>query len=190
MFDYPDEDGEDSSSSSVEDEEEVRVDEEEAIVLQKLSRDDPRRMQVTMEERRWALEIKNSIQLIAELDNLSDYMYAQLAIITRGNVKDAIRRVTGLQHYRQEYNILDTLQDGCQQLLKLFDLFPEQFLSFSFSESEGTYVLIHDATKFDTTALNTPEKVQSFMAAAYYLEATKCPDMASIRRGSIVFVEW
>jgi hypothetical protein len=169
-------------NSSIEDEEEA--------IPQMLRIDDPRRMKLTKQEHRWAYDIKNTIQSMAELDNLSDFMYAQLAIITKGNLEDAIRRVTGLQHYRQEYNILDTLQDGCQQMKMLFEFFPEQFLDFSFSLSGGTYVLIHDVTKMDTAVLNTAEKVQKFMAAAYYLHTTMCPDMASIRSGCIAIMEW
>ena len=166
------------------------VDHDEEPIPERLSIDDPRRMHLTVEERQWALDIKDAVKSTAELDDLSDFMYAQLAIITRGNLEDAIRRVTGLQYYRQEYNILDTLQDGCRQMKKMIDLFPRQLLSFSFSVNEGTYVLIHDMTELDTTALNTPEKARSWMAGSYYIHATMCPDMASIRRGSITLIEW
>ena len=152
--------------------------------------DDPRRMTLTKEEHHWALEIKRAVELLPELDNLSDFMYAQFAIITRGAVDDAIQRAFGLQEFRQEYGIMDNVIDGQRHLQNLIKAFPEQLLSFSFSHADGAYVLIHDVTKFDTSVLKSQSQINSWMAATYYLHSTMNPDIAAIRRGCIVLIEW
>ncbi|CAB9511535.1 expressed unknown protein [Seminavis robusta] len=93
------------------------------------------------------------------------------------------------ENFRQEYGILDSVIDGCKHMRRMVELFPLHLLSFSFSYNEGTYVLIQDVPELDTTQLDTPENVNSFMAATYYLHTTYSPDMASIRRGIIVLAE-
>lgn len=145
---------------------------------------------MTRQEHEWALEFKAAVEQIPELDNLSDFMYAQFAIIAKGNLDDAIQKACGLQEFRHEYEILDNLQDGQRHIQKMIELFPEQMLAFSFSHDDGAYLLIHDVTKFDTTVLKSPSQVNSWMAATYYLHATMNPVFAAIRRGCIVVVEW
>lgn len=151
--------------------------------------DDPKRMALTREEKQWALDIKDLVEMMPDLDNLSDFMYAQLALICEDNAEDAVRRAYGLQAFREEYNILDTYEDGCRYIRAMIDLFPEEFLSFSFSHQDGTYVLVHDASKLKTTNLTTPKKVEAFFAAAYYFHQAMIPDMESARKGTIVLVE-
>ncbi|CAB9501048.1 expressed unknown protein [Seminavis robusta] len=71
----------------------------------------------------------------------------------------------------------------------MFELMPGQHLGFSFSQEEGTYLFAHDATKLDSTRLNTPEKVDDWLGACYYIHTAFCPDMDSIRKGIICLAE-
>lgn len=163
--------------------------EEEEALPAIMGQDDPRRMQLTREESDWALDIKDAVESLAELDNMSDLMYAQLAIICHDDIPNAIRRAYGLQEFRQEYKILDNLEEGCHRLRGLVDMFPEEFLSFSFSEQESIYVLIHDLSKLNFEALKSPKDVHRFFAGAFYLHTIFCPDLASIRKGMLVMIE-
>ncbi|CAB9516313.1 expressed unknown protein [Seminavis robusta] len=152
--------------------------------------DDPRRMKLTQEERVWALEIKEMIENSPELDTkYNDFMYAQMAIITKGDLEDAMNRAHGLQDFRREYKILDTLEQGHMCMKKFIEILPLHWLSFSFSPSEGTYILVHDVSKIDTNLLNTVSKVETWMAASYYLHTSFSADMACIRRGCISMAE-
>lgn len=180
------EDGGDSSSSSSEGDF-PQLEEEPLPAI--MGPHDPKRMALTREEKQWALDIKDIVKMMPDLDNLSDFMYAQLALICEDDTEDAIRRAYGLQAFREEYNILDTYEDGCRCIRALVGLFPEELLSFGFSHQGGTYVLVHDASKLKTTALDTPKKVETFFAASYYLHQAMIPDMASARKGIIVLVE-
>ncbi|CAB9511534.1 expressed unknown protein [Seminavis robusta] len=179
---------EDDGSHNSEDEDEEE-DDEETIPRVIGNIDDPRRMKLTQEEHEWALEIKEMIANSPELDKYTDFMCAQMAIITRGDLEDAMHRAHGLQDFRREYKILDTLEQGHMCMKQLTELLPLHLLSFSFSPSEGTYILAHDLTKIDTKLLNTVSKVETWMAASYYLHTTFSADMASIRRGCIAMVE-
>jgi hypothetical protein len=154
-----------------------------------LGKDDPRRMKLTRAEYQWALEVKNQLQSIPELDHLSDFMYAQLAVFTRGDLQEAEHRARGLQEFVQEFKILNTYEEGCRLLRFMVQMFPRQFLSFTFSDLEGTYVLAQDIAHFDTTVLKTLTQTNKWFVAAYYLHATMTPDLATIRKGHVVLLE-
>ncbi|CAB9516622.1 expressed unknown protein [Seminavis robusta] len=154
-----------------------------------LSINDPRRMQLTREELEWARDVKELTRGYPDLDNVSDFMCAQIAIITRGDLDDAVSRVVALQYYRQNYKVIDTEDDGIRYLNFLVPFFPTQILSFCFSISEGTYLLVQDVTKMETCALSAADKVNDWMAASYYMHNAMCPDFATIRRGTITLLE-
>ena len=152
--------------------------------------DDPRRMKLTREELMWALDIKDVIEMMPDLDNLADFWYAQYAIICKDNVADAVQRATALQAFREEYKVRETLEDGRRRTGSLIlELMPRQWLSFSFSSSDGTYVLVHGLTKCDTTNLTTAKKADDWFASIYYMQTACLPDLESVRKGYICCVE-
>lgn len=126
------------------------------------------RMKLTSQEHEQALEIKQAIEATPELDNLSDFMYAQLAIVSE-NVNDAMRRTSGLQCFREKHRILQTYEFGCRALQRHVESCPLAFLSSGFNPDEGTYMLVQDAAKFDTSAITTDELRREFFAGQYYL---------------------
>ena len=58
--------------------------------------DIPKGMQLMQEEYEWALSIKAAVEGIPELGNRSDMFYAQLALITRGDVAKAVEQCQNL----------------------------------------------------------------------------------------------
>ena len=155
-----------------------------------MSRDDPRRMMLTREEQWNALDIKATIEEgHPEIDNLSDFWYAQLAIVCHDNVDDAVQRAQALQHFRQEYAIADTLSEGYRAIKDLVELFPGAFLSNYFNEEVGIHVLVHDHSKYETSSLKTPEKVRKWFVGLYYMSQSGAPDFESIRKGFLSMVE-
>ena len=146
---------------------------------------DPQRMVLTNDETRWALAIKAAASNIPELDLISDYKYAQLAIIERDNVEGAIAAATALQAIREEYKFIDSCEEGVRSLRKVVEYNPRKFLNFSFSETEQKHVFVHDVCQ----RVSQEENIETYMAGAYYLFQTVTMDFESIRRGIIVLIE-
>ena len=154
-----------------------------------LTQYDPERMKLTRQENQHALEIKEMVEGMPDLDNLSDLMYAQLAIVCKDNVENAIERCYAMQEFKQEYIIVDTVQQGFRHLQANFALFPEQMLSFSFAQSEGTYTFVHDFTKFEPKAFTSAEMAEDWLKVMYYSHILFFPDIESIRKGIVFVVE-
>lgn len=151
--------------------------------------DDPRRMILTRQETTWALNIKHAIEGTPELDNLTDFWYAQFAIICEDNIEEVVKRALGLQAYRQEYKILDTYNDANRRLRAYTSIFPTTYLSFSFSPLVGTYIIVQDGTKLDTTLISSPAQEEDFFAGGFYLHALLGSDFESLRKGEFWIVE-
>ncbi|CAB9514468.1 expressed unknown protein [Seminavis robusta] len=49
--------------------------------------------------------------------------------------------------------------------------------------------MAHNARNMDTTQLDTPDKVDSYMAGVYYIQSALNADLAAVRRGCTVLVE-
>ena len=155
-----------------------------------MGQNDPRRMRLTREEKDWALDIKEVMEELPEINNLSDFWYAQYAIICKDNIDDAVHRALELQAFREEYKILDTHSDGIRRIHQLVKTSPERFMSLNFSQAEGTYIVTQDLTKVDVAQIgSTPEKLENWFAADFYLHNLIAPDLDSIRKGDFMIVE-
>ena len=155
-----------------------------------MNSDDPRRMKLTAEERDWALDIKDMINMMPELESISDFWCAQLALTCKDNILDAFHKARALQHFKKEYRISDSLEDGCQNLRRLVHLFPEHFLSFSFSHQDSMYVNFVDMAKCDpSTQITTRRDEVHWFAGSYYVMHALFPDFESVRKGCITVAE-
>lgn len=154
-----------------------------------LAQNDPRRMQLTEEERGWALDIKDAIEMFPELDNLSDFVYATLAVAVKDNVEDAVRRAHQLQAFREEYGLKDTLQESQHIIAKAVQQHPSLCYDVSFHPKQGKYILVQDIAAFSPTEEPTTQQVEDFAIFGYYLLHALFPDLESTRRGYTVFVE-
>ena len=165
----------------------------------KLGQLDPRRMLLTPEETVWALQVKRAIAQQPEIDTISDFMCAQLAILAEGDTAGAVERAAGLQAVREEYKFMDNYQDGRIGLRQLVERNPRQFLSFSYSELEGKYVLVHDVAQCDVSsarqmadgyyASSRRDQERILLVGGYFLHHAMTMDFASIRQGLIVLIE-
>jgi len=176
--------GEDEGN--VEGHEAVRLDLQNRI----LGPDDPERMMLSAEELEWALDIKDAFGMVPELDRISDFMCAQWAVKLKGDVEEAVRRALILQAYREEYGVNESsLEDGIRGLIALLQLCPRQFMSWSYSKSDGRYVLVHDVAALDASTLRNPDRQETFFRGSYWLHHAMCMDMESIRKGWITIAE-
>ena len=148
------------------------------------------RMDMNEEELQWTRAVKTAIETSDELDNLSsDYLYAQYAIVERGNVPAALDRAARMQAFREEYGVLDTLADARRHLKGLVESMPGLFLSFSFNQGDSNYAVVLDVTKFDMSAIRTHEGVSSCIKGWYYLLQALAPDLEAVRRGATFLCE-
>ncbi|CAB9501402.1 expressed unknown protein [Seminavis robusta] len=152
-------------------------------------KDDPARMQLTNEERQWALSIRAAIEANNEIDPVSDFKCVHLAIIFQGDVEAAVESALHLQCFRHEYDILDTLSESRRALAKLIKLFPKYYMSYSFNKEDGDYYLVYDITQFSIKKMTRTEMFTTFNAGSYYFLHATTVDFALMRKGSIFIAE-
>jgi hypothetical protein len=150
---------------------------------------DPRRMQLSARERALAIGIKEAIASTAEMDPVSDFMCAQLALIDGDDTEAALQRVYHLQCLKEEYGIFDTVQDGKAILVEYVEMMPKTLLCFTYCKDTGQYIMMYDNTKFDGSRMTSEKHVRIWMGAMYYTLQTLCPDFEAIRCGSTLVFE-
>lgn len=143
---------------------------------------------ITGEECDWATDIKEAINLTPGLSSISDFMCAQLALFVKDDVEEALERAIQLQAFKEEYGIMDTLEDGRRFLRAFIRLFPRQVLDFS-RRDDGTSVIVQNLAQLDSSVLTTKESMRSFLGGSYYLHHALYPDFASMRSGALILVE-
>ena len=148
---------------------------------------DPSRMKLSKQETEWALNIKDTIEGFPDIDNLSDYMYAQLALVEQDNIEAAVERAYKLQLFQKEYGTLDSVADGMRHLRNLVEMFPKYLLSFAF-DGDNT-IFVYNYKGFDRRALNTPEKLRTWFVGCYYIAMCVTTDFKEIRDGPMAMAE-
>ena len=171
------------------------------------NRDDPSRMEFkSKEERELVKKIRTRIENDPEIDQVTDYTYAQLALALTaqqgGNgllnddeeatvIDGALKAAQHLQLLKEEYDILDTLGDAERTLRNFFDMLgPRVYLSFSFNERNGNYVVIYDISEITQESYKSrPDGVELAMRAMYYICHALTCDLEAIRRGHVLMCE-
>jgi hypothetical protein len=147
------------------------------------------RMELSARERDLAIHIKQAIANTADLDPVSDFMCAQLALMDGDNIEQALHRVHHLQCFKEEYGILDTVQDGTRCFEAYIDLFPRIHLSLAYCQESGEYVIIYDNTQFETSRLNSEERLRTWLGGVFYTCHVVTPDFAAMRCGTTLVLE-
>lgn len=160
-----------------------------ADITRVLSQHDPDRMKLTKQEHDHAVAIKEVIDGLPDLDNLSDLMYAQLAMVCKNNIENVIQRCYAMQDFKQEYSLVDTKEQGQRYLEWGVQLFPQHLLSFGFCQDDGKHVIVHDLAKFEPKAFTSPNMADDWCKVLYYLHLLMFPDLESIRKGIVQIVE-
>lgn len=150
------------------------------------------RMYLLSDERSWANQIKERVENMPELDNLSDYWYAQLTLVELGDTHAALERVVALQQVRQEYKIVDSLVEAKRALregLRL-GLFPD-LLAFDFNLVRGGLFLAWDMAKQENKAAfkSNPRAEDIVVKQLYFIYQALTCDMEAIRRGHTMMIE-
>lgn len=174
-------------------EEEEFLSEEEAGEIK--AKNDPRRMMLTQEEWEMAYRIKKEFRdPFNGLDMVSDYWCAQLAIAREGILDEHLEKLLdmakGIETFKREFNIRDTLEEGCRALQELVELVPTLLLYYGFDRIQGTCTCALDVNGVDATNINsTPRNYDAFMVGLYYLHHAFSYDMETLRKGLVSQVD-
>ena len=143
----------------------------------------PERMELSEQERQWALSVRSAVNATAELDNLSDFMCAQLALIHRENTEAAIEKATILQEIRQAFDIKDTFESSLSTIKLFVTLHPGYLVTLI--NNEGTLVMTVDSSKKPTSRelRSLRGGVEKFLHGIYVLFHILNFDFEAIRRG-------
>ncbi|CAB9522248.1 expressed unknown protein [Seminavis robusta] len=162
---------------------------------------DEGRMALGATERLWAREIKAAAAKCPELEPLSDFWYAQVAIVSfhehhqnlvaaRSDLPAVLERLHALQDMRQEYFIRDTVSHGVEVMSRtVCDLLPGWFMAFSYHAEKGAYLRVVSLTEFNMSIFTQNEKVRTWLAAIWYINHAHVPDMEAARQGFVQYVE-
>ena len=153
--------------------------------------EDDTTMKLTGEERQWALDIKRAIEEDPELDNLSDFTYAQLALVDHQNVEAAVERAHRLQAFRNEYDIQDSPQQGQRFMERASELLPGFYLNLGYHKVHGisTCTLVADLSKCYLASSTSNADARNFLQAAYYTYHALNPNLEQIRQGCTFLME-
>ena len=149
----------------------------------------PLSMSLTDEECRWALAIKRAVMEDVSLEELSDFEYAQYALVTRGDTEAALYKIQGLQTFRHEYNIHDTLQEGLQLLRELHQQQPWFVLDVEYEPQHGHFVWVYDYAVVDPSKVRLPEEYRAYLGGLYYVFQLLQANLGSIREGLVHICE-
>jgi hypothetical protein len=149
--------------------------------------DDPERMHLTEQEFEQAWTIRQAIEGMPEIDNLSDFMYCQLAIIEKDNVQAAVERAWQLQLFRQNYDIRDTVADGKKYIRKLMDLAPGFLMDFGFYD--GAYSGFMNIKALEPKSFPNPTSADDLIKGYYYFHQCGTLDFKTIRDGVTMHIE-
>ena len=168
-------------------------------------------MRLTPDERNWALEIKAAVNNSSNnsnnnnnaLEKLCDFECAQWAIISKGNIADALRRIGTIQAFRKNYKIDNSVDQAVFYLNALMDQQPGFVLNLNVDLVLQESVNCYDVGKFlpkvamgcsknngDGSSGGIFDNWQICLGGVYYLKYTCQPSLAVIRNGFMELIDF
>ena len=172
--------------------------------------DDPT-MRLTPTERQWALDLKTAIEEMRQNEEqqlpkghirMCDFDYAQWAIITMGNVDEAVRRIGTIQTFQKNYKIDHSVDQAAFYLNALMEQQPGFVLNMNVDLIRQESVNCYDVGKFqpkvalgcnDGTSTSNGgiyDNWQICLGGVYYLKYACQPSLAVIRNGFMELIDF
>lgn len=146
-------------------------------------------MQLTNEELEWSLALKQEVIEDEELLERPDFEYAMVTLLCMDDLEGAKERLRSLQHFREEYRIHDTLEEGVELLLQHTHQQPWFILDVHVDANTNTAVVVKDFSVLNPSKVNTPSEQRTFMGGEYYLYQLVQPTFGLIREGVLAMAE-
>lgn len=153
-------------------------------------------MIVLPEEREWAVVIKRAVLEADHLHPLSDYEYVQYAIISQGDIHDALERISAQQTFKTKYHIDDSVDQGRRYLGWVMNNIPGFVLYLDNHVETNESIIAWECSVFNPKEIMKDDKAwEAYMTFSYYLYSLSQPTFASIRAGIVLLldcaeVEW
>lgn len=151
-------------------------------------------MELTEQERAWAIDIKRAAMADEDVNDAltTDFEYVQHAIVAKGKVDKALKRIKRMQSFKERYGIkLDGSVTEAKRDLQALDLqHPGLMMSLGTlpREQDGgkddpSHVVCVDFTKFLAKRMKTEESHAIVMRFFYYVLQACAHNFAAIRAG-------
>ncbi|CAB9506907.1 expressed unknown protein [Seminavis robusta] len=151
---------------------------------------DPSLFHLSPNEKELALEIRETIQGLPDVDNVSDFMAAHLAIACKGDMTWAMDRVYKMRDIRKEYKIALTYPEGAKTIQDMFALAPDLLLSYQYNLHTGDVVLVMDMTsQYAKEAFSNPKSMNIVGRGVHYLCHAMFPCFEAVRVGNVHILE-
>ncbi|CAB9496300.1 expressed unknown protein [Seminavis robusta] len=160
--------------------------------------DDPEGMTVSPQEHAWALEIKTA----AETPNsgfrpISDFEYAQYALVTRGRLNEALARIRKIQSFQAQYQVDNTPSQGVSIVEQFRHLQPTALLNLDKHPDTGDSIICFDRSTYFPAITKAPSPDHTDpehnwkidILFWYYALRTVQPDFHTIRHGVVFLFE-
>ncbi|CAB9496299.1 expressed unknown protein [Seminavis robusta] len=153
---------------------------------------------LTGQERAWALEIKTAVEAPnSGIRPVCDFEYAQYALVTKGDLQEALRCLKGMQLFRSHYQVDDTVSQAVSALEQFIALMPGTFLMVDKCPDTLEGIVVVDISKYLPEVAQTPSPGHSDLEHNwkihilfwYYVIRTAQPGFKSIRKGIVALVE-
>lgn len=156
-------------------------------------------MNTSRKERRWALQLKDAVAKAADVKRglLTDLDYATYALVSRGNLEEALMRIRGVQQFQDYYQIDNSVDQGMFYLKELIRLQPGVILNLDICSLSQEGILALDLGTFNATrtlesspedTFHTSRSWKVHAVGFYYLLRALQPCLASVREGvSLLF---
>ena len=125
------------------------------------------------------------------VETIPDFEFVQQMVVSQDDANKALKRIMGLHHFRQEYDIANSMEDGMASLNSLMEQQPGVLLHFEqrdIVDGVGTHgVFVLDLAALDpASVLDNPRPL---LAGFYYLTLATFPHVASVREGLVNLVD-
>ena len=156
-------------------------------------------MAISDQERQWALAIKLEVEADSSLKPLCDMDYAQYAIVTQGNVENALLRIGRMQQYRETYKVDDSREQAQIALRRLFQQQPGHVLNIDADPERKFSVTASDWSmcKPENTLGNTIseggkllDNWDVFSVGSYYRVRSAQPTLEVVRTGFLALFDF
>lgn len=140
-------------------------------------------MAPTPEEMQWANAIKKAA-LEAGLKRLSDFEYMQHAIVAKDKVDKALKRIRGMEKFREQYKVEG--EGSVEEALRLFKEFNTRLPNFMLGlgmDHKGQGIQFAEYKTFHPKMLKTEDDWRLIMVLFFYLFNATQADLSAVRNG-------
>ena len=153
-------------------------------------------MTISPQERQWAMEIKQAVNESEDLKPLTDFDYVQYAMVTLGNTQEALFRIAGMQAFREEYGIDNSVEQAVDHLDRAMQMLPGFILHLDNCPHTNEAIMVWDAS------VCYPQRILSinpdhgpdhnwktYVVAHYYMTLASQPTLFSVRDGLTLLID-